>query len=192
MKVAPLSVIGVAARVTAYRAGPQFSIASLSFRSKIPLGNCRRNLDRMVPAMTEWVGGIPSGVTPLGSLYQVSRVIHWSGASRTEAVTHSVRGLGPSAGTRGKSAYAGRGKSRGPGVGHLEAEPGAVPAEGCLKIADILLGIGQDSGRRDHFADPCGAGDGEPRHQLQSGREVGIVAVAAAEMSQVHQLSPWR
>ncbi len=100
---------------------PQLSIASLSFRSKIPLGKVRRNLERMVPATIEWVGGIPSGATPRGSLYQPSKVIHWSGATRADAVIHSVCGCGPSAAIRGNSGVRRRGEGGHSGVGHLEA-----------------------------------------------------------------------
>ena len=47
-----------------------------------------------IAALTEWVGGTPSGNVFRGSLYQLSRVIHWSGASRTDAVIQSVSGAG--------------------------------------------------------------------------------------------------
>src|ERR671916_2181190 len=110
MKVAPRRRIGSPREFWPIVPVPQFSADSLSFRSKVPLGNLRRNLDRMVPLTTEWVGGIPSGVTLRGSLYHPSRVSHWSGAIRAEAVIHSVLAVGASAAIRGNSAYAGGAK----------------------------------------------------------------------------------
>jgi hypothetical protein len=104
MKVAPRRGTGLPRALRPIVPVPQLSTASLSFRSKVPLGNLRRNLDRIVPLATEWVGGIPSGVTPRGSLYQPSSVSHWSGATRAEAVIHSVLAAGANAAILGNSA----------------------------------------------------------------------------------------
>src|SRR5688572_9130169 len=94
-RVAPLSAIGAPERSRPIVPAPQLSIDRRSFRSKMPLGNVRRNLDRIVALLTEWVGGTPSTEASRGSLYQVSSVSHESGANRTDAVTHSVSGFGP-------------------------------------------------------------------------------------------------
>jgi hypothetical protein len=71
----------------------------------MPLGNCRRNFDRRVMAVIEWVGGMPSGVTSRGSLYHPSSASQRKGASRALAVIQSVSGTGPIEGMRGNSAY---------------------------------------------------------------------------------------
>src|SRR5215210_392045 len=111
MKVAPRSRTGTPSEFRPIAPVPQFSTANRSLRSKVPLGNLRKNLERMVPLATEWVGGIPWGVTPRGSLYQPSRVSHGSGAIRAEAVIHSVLPAGARAAILGNSAYAGGAKA---------------------------------------------------------------------------------
>ncbi len=80
------------------------SIDSWSLRSKIPLGNWRRNFERSVTAVSECVGGTPSGTAVRGSLNHPSRVIQRTGAIRAPRVSHSVCGDGPRVGTRRYSA----------------------------------------------------------------------------------------
>src|SRR5688572_11367235 len=111
MKVPPRRRTGTPEELRPMVPVPQFSADSLSFRSKVPLGNLRRNLERMVPLTIECVGGIPSGVGPRGSLYHPSNVIHWSGATRADAVIHSVLPVGASVAIMGNSAYAGGAKA---------------------------------------------------------------------------------
>src|SRR3954467_14558253 len=84
---------------------PHASMLRRSFRSKIPLGNWRRNLERKVTAVWECEGGIPSGTPSRGLLYQPSRVIHRTGATRAPAVSHWVSGTAPIDGIRRYSAY---------------------------------------------------------------------------------------
>src|SRR5262245_16466640 len=88
--VAPLSWIGAPSASRPMTPSPQDSMVPCSLKSKIPLGNDRQNFDRIVAELSEWVGGSPSGTRPRGSLYQPSRVNHWSGVRRQFTVTHSV------------------------------------------------------------------------------------------------------
>ena len=60
----------------------------------MPLGNLRRNFERMVAVVSECVGGTPSTVPSRGSLYQLCSVIHATGATRALTVSQSTSGDG--------------------------------------------------------------------------------------------------
>src|SRR6476620_3450821 len=97
--VAPLRLMGSPPVVRPMVPCPHVSIPSCSFKSKMPLRKVRQNLDRMVAVTSEWVGGTPSAVPFLGSLYQPWRVIHWTGARRALNVIQSTWLDGASSGT---------------------------------------------------------------------------------------------
>src|SRR5690349_19873445 len=104
--VAPRRSIGapVASRPMVPR--PHASMPSCSLRSKIPLGNWRQNLDRMVAVESEWVGGTPSTVPLVGSLYQLCRVSQVSGATRALTVSQLTSPDGAGGGISLESANA--------------------------------------------------------------------------------------
>src|SRR5690349_14780446 len=101
--VAPRRLIGapVASRPMVPR--PHASMPSCSLRSKIPLGNWRQNLDRMVAVESEWVGGTPSTVPLVGSLYQPCRVSQVRGATRALPVSQVTPPDGAGGGSPRKS-----------------------------------------------------------------------------------------
>ena len=83
---------------------PHASMLICSLRSKIPLGNLRRNFERMVAVVSECVGGTPSALPFRGSLYQLWSVSHGSGATRALTVSQSTSGDGASDAIRTNSA----------------------------------------------------------------------------------------
>src|SRR6476661_6459985 len=88
--VAPRRLIGSPTASRPMVPRPQASMPSCSLRSKVPLGNVRQNLDRMVAVVSEWVGGTPSTVPLAGSLYHDCSVIHGTGATRALTVIQST------------------------------------------------------------------------------------------------------
>src|SRR5690242_18956932 len=100
MYVAPWSGTGAFVASRPMTPVPQLSMLGCSLRSNAPHLKVRRNFDRIVSRVTEWVGGAPS--TPAstrGALYQLWRVIQRCDATRRAAETKSVAGTVPISGT---------------------------------------------------------------------------------------------
>src|SRR5512138_1724684 len=97
-KVAPRRLIGLPTASRPIVPRPHASMLSLAFRAKVPLGKLRQNFDRIVAVVSEWVGGTPSTVPLVGSLYQDSSVIHCTGATRALTVIQSTSDDGASDG----------------------------------------------------------------------------------------------
>src|SRR6185369_1818488 len=109
--VAPRRGIGVPEASRPMTPSPQASIVPCSLKSKIPLGNDRQNLERIVAELSECVGGRPSGARPRGLLYQPSRVNHCNGVSRQFTVTHSVSPEGAIESTVGRKGWYAKGRN---------------------------------------------------------------------------------
>ena len=154
----------------------------------MPLGNWRRNFDRMVAVVREWVGGTPSTVPCRGSLYQLWSVSQRTGATRALTVSQSTSGRRRERRHQQVFGIPERAECRRAGIPDLQAEPFPVPGDLRLEVPDLLRGVAEDRGRGNRVAQARRSGERDAAHRPEPGRQEDVSAAATAEVVLQHAL----